>query len=147
VSPVLGTLELGHGWLGHGGLEGVRVEDADAAVGAYGVGEGEGVPVLVGVGGFVTGGVERAPVSAVVGGDVGAVGSYGDPGVGGGVVGYRAAVATWHRLRQLEFIAASSKRCGCSPVTGVLIIPSYRNDFGLPAVRAAGKFVRLRTFD
>jgi len=74
-------------------LEGGGVEDADAAVGAYGVGEGEGVPVLVGVGGVVVGGVEGAPVAAVVGGDVGAVGAYGDPGFCLGVVGYRAAVA------------------------------------------------------
>ena len=79
VSPVLGKLGLGRE-----GFEGVGVEDADAAVGAYGVGEGEGVPVLVGVGGVVVGGVEGAPVAAVVGGDVGAVGAYRDPGFCGG---------------------------------------------------------------
>jgi len=52
-------------------------------VGADGVGEGEGVPVLVGVGRFVEGGVgfEGVPVVAVVGGDVGAVGTDGDPGL------------------------------------------------------------------
>ena len=76
-----------------GGLQGGGVEDADAAVGAYGEGEGEGVPVLVGVGVFVGDGVEGAPVAAVVGGDVGAVGAYRDPGAGGGVVGYGGAVA------------------------------------------------------
>jgi hypothetical protein len=39
------------------------------------------------------GGGEGSPVAAVVGGDVGAVGAYGDPGFGGGGVGYGAAVA------------------------------------------------------
>jgi hypothetical protein len=64
-------------------LEGFGAEAADAAVGAYGVGERECVPVLVGVGDFVQPGVglEGAPVAAVVGGDVGAVGAYGDPGL------------------------------------------------------------------
>ena len=38
-------------------------------------------------------GFEGAPVAAVVGGDVGAVGAYCDPGFGGGVVGYGGAVA------------------------------------------------------
>ena len=99
--PTLATMKPSRRWgtriawlRGFGGeLEGRGVEDADAAVGAYGVGEGEGVPVLVGVGGVVVGGVEGAPVAAVVGGDVGAVGAYGDPGFCGGVVGYGAAVA------------------------------------------------------
>ena len=88
VSPVLGKLGLGRE-----GFEGGGVEDADATVGAYGVGKAEGVPVLVGVGLVGGGGFEGVPVAAVVGGDVGAVGAYCDPGFGGGVVGYRAAVA------------------------------------------------------
>jgi hypothetical protein len=64
-------------------------------VGAYDVGEGEGVPVLVGVGGVAGGwvGGEGSPVAAVVGGDVCAVGAYGDPEVVGGVVGYGGAIA------------------------------------------------------
>ena len=37
------------------GPSAVRVEDADAAVGAYDEGEGESVPVLVGVGGVACG--------------------------------------------------------------------------------------------
>src|SRR5579875_889584 len=75
--------------------EGVWFEHANAAVGAYDEGERKGVPVLVGVGGIAGGGVgfEGAPVAAVVGGDVGAVGASGDPGVVGGVVGYGGAVA------------------------------------------------------
>jgi len=103
--------------------------------------------VLVGVGGVVVGGVEGAPVAAVVGGDVGAVGAYCDPGFGGGVVGYRAAVASRHRLSELKLIAACSECCGCGPVIGLLIIPSYRNNVGLPAVRALGNFIGLRIFD
>ncbi len=42
---------------------------------------------------------QRAPVFAVVGGDVGAVGADGDPGFGGGVVGYGGAVAVRRRWR------------------------------------------------
>ena len=48
-------------------FEGGGVQFADAAVGADDEGEGEGVPVFVGVGG-----------------DVGAVGAYGDPEFLGG---------------------------------------------------------------
>ena len=65
-------------------------------MGADDEGEGEGVPVLVFVGlggGIGEVGFEGVPVAAVVGGDVGAVGAYGDPGFGGGVVGYGAAIA------------------------------------------------------
>jgi hypothetical protein len=69
------------------GFEGFGAELADAAIGAYDEGEGEGVPVLVGVGWVLCGGFEGGPVAAVVVGDVGAVGAYGDPGFGGGVVG------------------------------------------------------------
>ena len=68
-------------------------ELADAALRAYDVREREGVPVLVGVGWVLWAGFESGPVLAVVAGDVGAVGAYGDPGIGCGVVGYRAAVA------------------------------------------------------
>jgi len=64
------------------------IELADAAVGADDEGEGEGIPVFVGVGWLVAGRGERAPVFAVVGGDVGTVGAYGDPEFLGGVVGY-----------------------------------------------------------
>ena len=74
-------------------LEGVGAELADAALGAYDEGERESVPVFVSVRWVLCGGFEGAPVAAVVAGDVGAVGAYGDPGFGGGVVGYGAAVA------------------------------------------------------
>jgi len=60
---------------------------------AYDEGEREGVPVFVGVGWVVVRWFEGCPVFAVVGGDVGAVGAYGDPEFLGGVVGYCAAVA------------------------------------------------------
>ncbi len=75
-----------------------RAEFADAAVGADYEGEREGVPVavfgnLVGAGGERGVGMESAPVAAIVGGDVGAVGAYGDPGFVGGGVGYGGAVA------------------------------------------------------
>jgi hypothetical protein len=69
------------------GFEGVSAELADAAFGAYDEGERESVPVFVGVGWFGGGGFEGAPVFAVVAGDVGAVGAYGDPGFGVGRVG------------------------------------------------------------
>jgi hypothetical protein len=51
------------------------VEAADAAVRAHDVGQRERVPVAIGLGGFVQRwvGMERAPVAAVVGGDVRAV--------------------------------------------------------------------------
>ena len=68
-------------------------ELADAAVGAYDVGEREGVPVLVGVGWVLIGWFQGCPVAAVVRGDVGAVGAYRDPEFLLGVVGYGAAVA------------------------------------------------------
>jgi alkylated DNA nucleotide flippase Atl1 len=89
---------------GFGWGEGGGAEFADAAVGAYDVGEGEGVPVAVGVGGLVAGGVGvvGAPVAAVVGGDVGAVGAYGDPGFVGGGVGDGGAVAVGWGLRRVE---------------------------------------------
>jgi hypothetical protein len=75
------------------GRQGIGVEFADAAFGAYDEGEGEGVPVLVGVGGLGGEGFEGAPVAAVVGGDVGAVGAHGDPEFLGGGVGYGGTVA------------------------------------------------------
>ena len=66
------------------------VKSANAAFWAYDVGERKCVPVSVGVRGFVQGGVgvDGMPVSAVVGGDVGAVGAYGDPDFSFVVVGY-----------------------------------------------------------
>jgi len=71
------------------------VKSADAAFWAYDVGKREGVPVAVSLRGFVQGGVrvDGMPVAAIVGGDVGAVGAYGDPGFDGGVVGDGGAVA------------------------------------------------------
>jgi hypothetical protein len=68
-------------------------EAAYVSVGAYDEGEGEGVPVFVGVGWVVAEGFEGCPVFSVVAGDVGAVGAYGDPEFLGGVVGYGGAVA------------------------------------------------------
>ena len=81
------------------------IEFADPTVGADDEGERESVPVLVRIGGFVERGVgaEGTPVAAVVGGDVGAAESYGDPGFGGGVVGYGGAVAVgWGRRAVLS---------------------------------------------
>ena len=74
-------------------------EFAYASVGAYDVGEREGVPVFVGVGRIGGAGFEGAPVAAVVGGDVGAVGAYGYPEFLLGVVGYRGAVAVGFGIR------------------------------------------------
>ena len=81
------------------------IEFADPTVGADHEGERESVPVLVGIGGFVERGIgaEGTPVAAVVGGDVGAAESYGDPGFGGGGVGYGGAVAVgWGRRAVLS---------------------------------------------
>ena len=83
-------------------MEGVGAEFADASVGAYDEGQGEGVPVFVGVFFVLGGGGEGAPVAAIVGGDVGAVGAYGDPGFGGGGVGYGGAVAVGWGLGWLD---------------------------------------------
>ena len=71
------------------------IQLADAAVRTDDEGKRKRVPVAVGVGCFVQCwiGMKCAPVFAVVGGDVGAVGADGDPGFGGGVVGYGGAVA------------------------------------------------------
>ena len=44
-------------------------------------------------GGVLRAGFEGCPVFAVVAGDVGAVGAYGDPEFLGGIVGYGRAVA------------------------------------------------------
>ena len=79
--------------------------------------------MLVGVGGFVFGGVEGAPVAAVVGGDVGAVGAYGDPGAGGGVVGHGAAEAVgWGGggepvLRICRICCSSRRLAGMQKIT------------------------------
>ncbi len=51
----------------------------DTSVWANDEGKRERVPVFVCVGRVVAGGCEGTPVFAVVGGDVGAVGAYGDP--------------------------------------------------------------------
>ena len=84
-------------------MKGGWVQSADAAVRAYDVGEREGVPVAVGIGGFVECGIgmDGTPVAAVVGGDVGAVGAYGDPGFGAGIVGYGGAIAVRWGLGRL----------------------------------------------
>jgi len=74
---------------------------------AYDEGEGEGVPVFVGVGWVVAGGCERMPVLAVVAGDVGAVGAYGDPEFLGGVVGYGGAVAVGWGLGRYQLFPES----------------------------------------
>ena len=79
-------------------------EAAYASVGAYDEGEGEGVPVFVGVGWVVAGGFEGCPVFSVVAGDVGAVGAYGDPEFLGGVVGYGGAVAVGWGLGGFGFL-------------------------------------------
>ena len=79
-------------------------ELADAALRAYDVGEREGVPVLVGVGWVLVCGFQGGPVAAVVRGDVGAVGAYGDPEFLVGVVGYRTAVAVGWRLGSEDFL-------------------------------------------
>ena len=87
-------------------------EAAYASVRAYDEGEGEGVPVFVGVGWVVAGGGKRAPVFAVVGGDVGAVGANGDPEFLSGVVGYGGAVAVGWGLGRLP-IAGALALSGC----------------------------------
>src|ERR1700724_3148277 len=88
------------------------IELADAAVGADDEGEGEGVPVFVGVGWGVAGGGEGGPVFAVVAGDVGAVGAYGDLEFLRGVGGYGGAVAVGWGLGRLP-IAGALALSGC----------------------------------
>ena len=88
-------------------------EAAYAAVRAYYEGEGEGVPVFVGVGWVVAGGGEGCPVFSVVAGDVGAVGAYGDPEFLGGVVGYGGSVAVgWGCTRRPRGVVV--EKCGSS---------------------------------
>src|ERR1035437_9906823 len=57
--------------------------------------QGQRLPMLIRVGRLVERGVgfQDAPVAAVVRGDVGAVGAYGDPGFVGGIVSYGGAKA------------------------------------------------------
>jgi len=68
---------------------------ADATVRTDDERQRECVPAAVSVGWLVQCwiGMKCVPVFAVVGGDVGAVWADGDPGFGGGIVGYRTAVA------------------------------------------------------
>ena len=80
-------------------------------MGAYDEGEGEGVPVFVGVGWVVAGGFEGCPVFSVVAGDVGAVGAYGDPEFLGGVVGYGGAVAVGWSLGGGPVLATIKAKC------------------------------------
>src|SRR3974390_1364534 len=101
------------------------VEFADTAVGAADVGKRECIPVAVGVGGFVECGVgmDGTPVAAVVGGDVGAVGAYGDPGFAGGVVGYGGAVAVGRSCRGMPCSSAvSGEGCRASRFGGLNVI-------------------------
>ncbi len=74
-------------------LQSIRVEYPNPPVRPNDERQRERVPVLVGAGRLSRRGLERTPVAAVVGGDVSAVGANGDPGRGGGVVGYGGAVA------------------------------------------------------
>ena len=111
-------------------LKGGLVEAADAAVGAYDVGEGEGVPVAVSVRVLVEGGigVEGTPVAAVVGGDVGAVRAYGDPGFGCGVVGYGGAVAVGWGLGLSKRLGRPAFECRCpSRVVWLCVVAAYNN--------------------
>jgi hypothetical protein len=70
-------------------------------------GEGESVPVLVGVGWVFGGGLEGGPVLAVVVGDVGAVGAYGDPEFLLGVIGYGGATKQNLQNAQLKSLTVS----------------------------------------
>gem|GEM_PF-4259310 len=81
----------------------VRIEFADAAMRACYKGKRQRVPVAVGVGRFTRCGVgmQRAPVLAVVGGDVGAVGANGDPGFRVGVAGDGGAEAVGKSARKI----------------------------------------------
>ena len=119
--------------------EGVFVEAADAAFGAYGEGQGEGVPILVGVRGFVVLGIgmERVPAVAVVEGDIGAVGSGADPDAGLFVVGDGRSIAVGERL---------GGEPGAAAVAGV---GGSAGGFGGPGVVAAyyDPGVRIAGFD
>src|SRR6185437_16963463 len=57
-------------------------------------------------------GVNRPPVVSIVGGNIGAIGAYGDPGFGGGVVSYRGAVAVGWDGGRLPTLATFT-RVGC----------------------------------
>ncbi len=58
-------------------------------------------------------GLRVRPVLAVVAGDVGSVGAYGDPGFSGGVVGYGAAVAVGWGLAMRSNV---DRRRWCKPL-------------------------------
>ena len=115
------------------GLECGGVEQADAAVGADDEGQGERVPALVGVGGVDGGGFERSPVAAVVGGDVGAVGADGDPGVCGGVVGDGGAIAVGRSegfqevVRHFAFMGYRAESCCAVPFIRLHVVPANHN--------------------
>ncbi len=102
------------------------VEAAYASVLADDEGEGEGVPVFVGVGWFLRGGFQGCPVLAVVAGDVGTVGANGDPEFLIGIVGYGRAVAVGWGLGGLP-VAAAVQRISCrsSRFVCLQVIPSY----------------------
>lgn len=74
-------------------FESVGPEFTYAAVGADHKGQRVCVPVLIGVQRFACRRLQGMPVAAIVGGDVGAVGAYGNPEFLLGVVGYGTPVA------------------------------------------------------
>src|SRR5215469_10465182 len=121
------------------GGEGVVAEFAYAAAGAYGEGEREGVPVLVGVGLIEGAGFEGRPVLAVVSGDVGSVGAYGDPGFGLFVIGHRAAIAAGWGLGWLEHVATAREGRRFFAIIRRCIISTYSNNISLHAMLAAGR--------
>ena len=98
-------------------------------MGADDEGEGEGVPVFVGVGWVVVRGFEGCPVAAVVAGDVGAVGAYGDPEFLLGVVGYGGAVAVGWGLGGFDTFWRAVR---CNLLRGVrMLIVTSDDDNGL----------------
>jgi hypothetical protein len=113
--------------------QGLGIEFADATAGADGKGEQERVPIAVGVGGLVERGigVEGTPVAAVVDGDVGAVGSYSNPGFGGSVVSDGGAVAVGHGVGGCPAFRAVGRDGGCANrIIGLVVGATGRNDDG-----------------
>jgi hypothetical protein len=84
------------------------------------------------------GGFEGCPVAAVVAGDVGAVGAYGDPGFGLCVVGYGAAVAVgwglgFHYVEvgskwKAKSVTVRKKDCSAVRVIGMFIVAAHNHE-------------------
>ena len=109
-------------------LQRMLVEFANAPMRADDKGKREGIPVLVGIGSLakVRIGMKRAPVAAVVGGDVRAVGADGDPCLRLRVVGDGGAVAVRRGNGKLPMFTVERVSGIVARCVGLLVVSADR---------------------